>query len=176
MDDARNKIAQPEPDSWGRRVGEILVRVRRRAVKLTLLGICVYVGGTVAIELLVSHEGLRQGLREMLFPICMIYMAVLEMYPCVRGGFEVQLEASRQTVPVFTGIREDLTPVLRDVRSLVDDIKKQDPKRIVEFIEKISKDGTVERVCKSLEAISGKLHESMESGKKAAVDDILSKL
>lgn len=78
------------------------------------------------------------------------------------------LDLGRNTATTLTELRADVKPILEDaksvlgsVRDLVEDVKSQNPKRIVEFIEKLAHDGTVEKIAKSVEKVADRVHEAL---------------
>lgn len=62
-------------------------------------------------------------------------------------------------------VAADAKEVIGAVRSLIEDVKEQNPGRIIEFLEKLQKDGSIEKIATSVEAIAKKAHEVLERGK-----------
>jgi len=87
-------------------------------------------------------------------------------------GVEMSRESltlGRETSTTLTELKDDVKPILvdakevmGDLKSLVTDVKSQNPKRIVEFIEKLAADGTVEKIAKSVEKVADHVREALE--------------
>lgn len=85
-----------------------------------------------------------------------------------RRGIEIG-EKTSETMDEFA---RDIKPILRDAQDVIGEVKKlvrqfesQNPKAVVDFIEKLARDGTVDRVAKSVETVAKKIHEALESRK-----------
>jgi len=79
------------------------------------------------------------------------------------------IEIGEKTSETMDSFAADIKPILRDardvigeVKELVEQFKSQNPKAIVDFIEKLSKDGTVDRVAKSIETVAKKIGDVLE--------------
>jgi len=93
------------------------------------------------------------------------------------------LSVGKQTAELLRGFAKDIKPIIHDLkeivgpaRELVDDLKGQKTGSIVAFVEKLSKDGTVERLAKSLEEIGSKIHDALERVEKKKVDDMIDRI
>jgi hypothetical protein len=60
-------------------------------------------------------------------------------------------------------VENEAVPLVRDARAMVsgaqtvvDDLKSQNPKRILEFIDKLEKDGTIHKLAASIEQVVAK--------------------
>jgi hypothetical protein len=85
------------------------------------------------------------------------------------------LEIGEETSKVLAQLQRDFVPLLKDVqevvgsaRTVIDDIRQQNPGRIIEFLEKLKADGSVERAVRSVEEIAKKVHEVIERPKTPA--------
>jgi hypothetical protein len=66
---------------------------------------------------------------------------------------------------------ENAKKVLESLGGLVDQVKRQEPGRIIEFVDKLQKSGTIDKVAKSLEQIAGRVRGALETS-----SDLLDKL
>jgi uncharacterized protein YoxC len=74
------------------------------------------------------------------------------------------------------GILTDVKDVIGPVRELVDDLKKQKAGKVVDFIEKLSSDGSITKIAAALESIGERVHKAFEKVEKGAVDKMVDKL
>jgi uncharacterized protein YoxC len=74
------------------------------------------------------------------------------------------------------GILTDVRDVVGPVKALVDDLKKQKTGKVLEFIEKLSTDGSVEKIAGALESIGERIHKAFEKVEKGAVDRMVDKI
>lgn len=88
------------------------------------------------------------------------------------------LEIGKTTAAILRDFQREIKPLLADagevvgsVRKLVEDLKHQDVGKIVEFLERVKSDGTVDRVAASLEVIAKKFDSVIKSVK----DEVISK-
>lgn len=74
------------------------------------------------------------------------------------------------------GILTDVKDIVGPVRELVDDLKKQKTGKVIAFIEKLSTDGSVEKIAGALESIGERIHKALEKVEKGAVDKMVDKI
>jgi uncharacterized protein YoxC len=74
------------------------------------------------------------------------------------------------------GILTDVRDVVGPVKALVDDLKRQKTGKVIEFIEKLSTDGSVEKIAGALESIGDRIHKAFEKVEKGAVDKMVDKI
>lgn len=86
---------------WKTTVDGILTRVRKRARGYLIAGFIVYGGGSTVILIVVPDKSFALLLQMFLFQLCVLYFAVDQVFQCIRGSFEVMLENTRETMPVF---------------------------------------------------------------------------
>jgi len=116
------------------------------------------------------------------FFVPMLITSVLKMGLGVemsRQGIEI----GEKTVDAVEEVQREIKPILRDarevigaVRGLVDDLKAQNPTRIVEFAEKLSRDGTLERIVTSIEQVGVVVNDAVKRIEAKAVGSIVEKL
>jgi uncharacterized protein YoxC len=104
-----------------------------------------------------------------------IAWALLILWPYLRETRLVMRESlklGRATTSTLTTLEGDIRPVVKDlkeivsdIRTLISDVKEQKPGRIIEFLEKLQKDGSIEKIATSVEAIARKAHEAFEQGR-----------
>ena len=115
---------------WDIFIQETLRSVRQRGLRLFAMGILVYGGATAAIFYLVSDPILGERLQSILFPLCIMYASMVEVFPCVRGAFLTSVEASNRSVPVM----EDMGDAANKLTTAVE--KNEGDGDIVERLEK----------------------------------------
>jgi uncharacterized protein YoxC len=74
------------------------------------------------------------------------------------------------------GILTDVKDIVGPVKELVDDIKKHKAGKVVAFIEKLSTDGSVEKIAGALESIGDRIHRALEKVEKGAVEKMVDKI
>lgn len=104
-----------------------------------------------------------------------IAWALLILWPYLRETRLVMRESlklGRATTATLTTLEGDIRPVVKDlkeivsdIRTLIGDVKEQKPGRIIEFLDKLQKDGSIEKIATSVEAIARKAHEALGRGK-----------
>lgn len=128
MSDQQQKLSLPDPETkvsyvpWDVFVREAMKSIRKRSRIIFTLGIVVYGGGTGAILVYIPDKGLALVLQMFLFQLCVVYMAVLEIFPCIRGAFTVTLESSERSIPVF----EDLGRSARSLEKKAEEYRGRD--------------------------------------------------
>jgi uncharacterized protein YoxC len=104
-----------------------------------------------------------------------IAWALFVLWPYIhetRAVMRESLKLGRATANTLTTLESDIRPVVKDlkeivsdIRTLIGDVKEQKPGRIIEFLEKLQKDGSIEKIATAVEAIARKTHEVLERGK-----------
>ena len=89
-------------------VDEVLARLKRKGRIYLCLGLTIYVGGSLSLLAVVENKSLAAILQMVLFQIMLIYVFTVEMFPAIRGAFEVGLIANRQMIPTMEGVRSKL--------------------------------------------------------------------
>lgn len=86
------------------------------------------------------------------------------------------LDIGKQTAAILREFQKEIRPLLTDagevigsVKTLVEDLKRQDVAKIMEFLDRVKRDGTVDRVAASLEEIAKKVDRVIKSVKADAV-------
>jgi hypothetical protein len=95
------------------------------------------------------------------------------------GSLTTRMEKKTDmSVRMFDKLYEEIHPtvenakkVLESLSGLVDQVKRQEPGRIIEFVDKLQKSGTIDKVAKSLEQIAGRVRGALETS-----SDLLDKL
>lgn len=105
-----------ESEKHNQRVDSILRRVRRKALWFVVFGLGFYAGGCVIIDWFVPEQAERWVWTSRLFSAIIIYWGAVEIWPCMRGAFEVGLDSHRTMTPVM----QDLSGVAKDFRRTVD--------------------------------------------------------
>lgn len=89
------------------------------------------------------------------------------------------LEIGEETSKVLAQLSKDAGPLIVDakevvgsIREIISDIKEQNPGRIIEFLESLERDGSVQKIAKSVEEIAKKVHTSLERGRAPAGSEI----
>lgn len=85
------------------------------------------------------------------------------------------LEIGRETAEVMRALKEDVVPIIADAKTvlasvseLVRQLNEQNPKAIVDFLERLAKDGTVEKIASSVETVAKKVHEVLDRQRPSA--------
>ena len=113
---------ETEQKSWNDRVKDIVRASNRRGAALFWLGFCVYGGGsTIILALLWRNPTIATALVMFLFQLCIMFFGTMKMYPKFDGGFWLQIEANRDTVPTF--------------ETISDTVKKFDKEKTVEVLQ-----------------------------------------
>lgn len=93
------------------------------------------------------------------------------------------LEVGKKTASHIDRLQKELETILKDareivgpIRELVEDLKRAKTGKVVEFMEELSKSGSVERIAKSVEEIAKKAHDVLEKVKKDAASDMIDKI
>lgn len=81
--------------NWNDRISAILKSVSRRAVFYCLLGLGLYVPGSVALLVFIPDKAAATLCVMMYFQALAIVFTTIVMYPCIGGAFKVGLEANR---------------------------------------------------------------------------------
>ena len=138
---------------WDIFVEEMLRGVCQRGRRLFVVGVVVYGGGTAAILSLVPNSALALALQMILFQMCVMYAAMMEMYPCIRGAFLTSLEGSNRSVPAMERMGEAAD-------------------RLTAIAKKNEKDGDiVERFEKAGKRVVAEMKEGMKEGLKWDLPD-----
>lgn len=74
------------------------------------------------------------------------------------------------------GILTDVRDIVGPVKELVGDLKGQKTDKVVQFIDKLSKDGSVEKIAGALESIGDRIHRALEKVEKGAVERMVDKI
>ena len=98
--------------------------------------------------------------------------ALLALWPYMRvtrAAMMESLELGRASSGVLKGLESEVKPLVADLRGivgdfkiLIGDIKEQRPGRILEFLEKLEKDGSIQKITQSVEAIARQAHAALE--------------
>lgn len=113
---SQNHAYNVTPDNLAR-VDIVLERLRRKGRIYMALGFIFYIGGSLSLLWFIENKGTAAILQMILFQAMLIYVFTKEMYPAIRGAFEVGLIANRQAIPAM----ERLASVMEKVEPLVAD-------------------------------------------------------
>ena len=115
------------------------------------------------------------AITAILISLGAIGWALFVLWPYIhetRLVMRESLKLGRATATTLTTLEGDIRPVVKDlreivsdIRTLISDVKEQKPGRIIEFLEKLQKDGSIEKIATSVEAIARKAHEAFEQGR-----------
>jgi uncharacterized protein YoxC len=93
------------------------------------------------------------------------------------------LKMGKTTADHIDALQKELRGILTDVRDivgpvseLVNDLKSQKTGKVIEFIEKLSTDGSVEKIAGALESIGERIHRVIEKVEKSTVDKAMEKI
>jgi hypothetical protein len=95
------------------------------------------------------------------------------------------VEMSRQTIETMQETKEAIVPVVNDVkevvgafRAIVEDVKKHDLHRVVEFVDQLSKNGTVEALATNIKKLAERVQVAVEapSGESKSKEDIVGEI
>jgi len=70
-------------------------------------------------------------------------------------------------------VAHDAKELIADTKAIIADVKKQDHRKIVEFINKISDDGTLEKIAESVEKVAERVGEAIRKAEAKAVDKMI---
>lgn len=96
-----------------------------------------------------------------------------------REGLEVGKRTAKHIDHLqkeLRGILTDVREIVGPVRSLIEDLKRQKVGKVVEFIERLSNDGSIEKIAGAVESIGDRIHKAIEKVEKGAVDKMVDKL
>lgn len=139
-------------------------------------------GASVGIPLAVAYATLQKG-EDRYFHAFVMLAALGVSFPAVSVFLTITLrmwDMAQDQRSLLKEMRDDVKPITADakeviggVRELIEDFKKQDPKRIVDFIDKLSKDGTLERIADSVEKVGEKVHEAIKKIEAKSIDKMV---
>lgn len=169
----------------------------RRIWKLCAIGatLClVAMGGTVVVMGLLGYDSKTIANVQLIAVYIVLpayaigYVAPALATSLIKMSLGVEmsrrgLDVGRQTADLLDGFSRDTKPIVEDlkniiasVRELIEDLKRQKAGKIVEFLEKLSKDGTVDKIAGSLDEIGRKVGEVVRKSEQRKVDDIIDKI
>jgi len=94
---------------WDRKVNETLAGVFRVSTIYMVLGLLIYGGGSGILIYLLREQPLLVTLVVMyFFQLLVIIFGTRILFPNISGAFRVGLLANRDTVPVFTEMKDTL--------------------------------------------------------------------
>jgi hypothetical protein len=86
------------------------------------------------------------------------------------------LERGDETAGILKDLRTNALPLIDDTKALVAEIKGMDMQRAVDFLDKVTKDGTVDRFAKSIDGVADKIHDLIKKIEAKAVDKMIGDL
>lgn len=99
------------------------------------------------------------------FPAVSIFLNItLKMWDKQVEMSDKQVEFGK----VFADLRDQITPLVKDAKGVIKSVEDMvnrfgdQPKAVVDFIDKIAKDGTVEKLTTSFDSIMKKIHEVID--------------
>lgn len=113
--------------------------------------------------------GILIGIGAVLWALFMVwpYMKV------TRRAMLRSLELGVQSTDLLKRLHGEIGPVVTDLKSLIDDLKRADVGRVADAM---AKSGVLDRLAGSTEKLAAKLHELADKAKKEAVDGLIDKL
>ena len=111
---------------------------------------------------------------------------VIVFYPYIlftKRMMVKSIELGEKTANHLVELQRDVGPLIVDakaviasVRTLVDDIQRQDPRRLVEFVDKLARDGTLDRITGSLEKIADRVHGAIDKVEQRRVGEMVDRI
>lgn len=93
------------------------------------------------------------------FPAVVIFLRVtLDMWARAIRSEAIMQELRDEIKPITKDARE----VIGAVHELVEDLKGQNPKRIVEFVDRLSRDGVIDRIAGTVEKVGEKIGDAIK--------------
>jgi len=121
------------------------------------------------------------GIISVVGGVCWLLLVAWPYLRWTRRTMEETLGIGRSSAQILETIKADVVPLIADaksvvgsIRTLVDDVKNQNPGKILEFLDKLSKDGTVERMTTAVEIIGKKVQSvfgAKHEGERVEVPD-----
>ena len=153
------------------------------------LAIFVITGGVVATLFFTGHDSKKiTDVSTSVFQVLVLSYGLGFFVPAfltslikMSLGVEMSraaLEIGQDTSRTLEEMRDEVKPLVEDakevvgaVRDLVKDIKDQNPRKIVDYFDKLSKDGTIDRIAASIDKVADKVHEAIQKTEARKVDD-----
>lgn len=152
---------------------------RRTVVALFALG------QSVGIPLAGLYARLSPS-QDRFFHAFVLYAACGVSFPAVSVFLTITLrmwDKAQEQGQLLADLRDDIKPLVSDAKAVVDavgsvvkQIGDKNPKMVVDFVEKLHKDGTFEKIATSIETVAKKVHEAIGHGRSvpaATRDDLL---
>jgi len=80
---------------------------------------------------------------------------------------------NQESMKDLGSVAKDAKELIADAKAIIADVKKQDPRKIVEFIDKLSTDGTLEKIADSVEKVAERVGEAIRKAEAKAVDKMI---
>jgi hypothetical protein len=154
--------------------------MKRRNIVLLFI-----IGHVVAVNLVYAYVFLLSKSTERHFHGFVMYVAAGWSFPAMISFLRITVDMWERAVRqegVLVEVRDSLVPVAKDARAvatefkeLIDDVKKRDFHRIIEFADQLAKNGTVEALAANIRKIAERVHVAVEapSGELRSKEDIV---
>ena len=86
------------------------------------------------------------------------------------------LERGDETADILKGLKESALPLVDDMKALVAEMKGMNVQRVADFLDGVTKDGTLDRFAKSIDGVSAKIHDLIRKVEAKAVDKMIEDL
>lgn len=133
------------------------------------------VGSFVGIPLAISYIAFAQT-KDRFFHAFVLAAALCVSFPAVvifiRSTLKLLAIAikNERSMDELGDVAKDAKDVIKDIKEIIADVKIQDPKKIVEFVDKLATDGTLEKIAGSVEKVAERIGEAIKKVEAKAVD------
>ena len=118
-------------DNWAVRVEQILAAVRRESRILLALGVGSYLVVSTVVIWLLGDRPITALIVMGYFQLMVTFMCCDRIYRCIKGGFDVNVASTMETMPVF----ERLNTSAEKIGKIADRIETKVEGGIIERLE-----------------------------------------